>query len=149
MTVPFRTAIRAAVVDLLEDYAADASLSLQVYRARPRSINPPVAFIDRIVDPPIDYLGPQNLQRTTAVEIVVLHGLFDGGVAVDQADVFVDGFLRYVAGQVHAAGGNTTIALIEAADESTYVPDWLPPDLQRTYFATRITLEGYIGDVIS
>lgn len=149
MTVPFRTQVRAAAVELLEDYAAAENLSLQVYRARPRSINPPTAFIDRIVDPPIDYLGPQNLQRTTSVEIVILHGLFDGGVAVDQADVFVDGFLRYVAGQVHAAGANTTIAVIEAADESTYVPDWLPPDLQRTYFGTRLTLEGYIGDVIS
>lgn len=149
MVTAFRTQIRAAVVELLEDYAAGSGVTLQVYRARPRSIQPPTAFIDRIVDPPIEYFGPQNLQRTTAVEVVVLHGLFDGGVAVDQADVFVDGFLTYVAHQVHAAGANTTIALVEAADESTYVPDWLPPDLQRTYFGTRLTLEGYIGDVIS
>lgn len=149
MVVPFRSAVRAAAVELLEDYAAQENLALQVYRARPRSINPPTAFIDRIVDPPIEYFGPQNLQRSTSVEIVVLHGLFDGGPAVDQADAFVDGFLRYVAGQVHAAGGNTTIAIVEAADESSYVPDWLQPDLQRTYFGTRLTLEGYIGDVIS
>lgn len=147
MTVNFRSAVRAAVVEWLEDYADQEDIPLQVYRARPRTINPPTAFIDRMTDPPIDYNGSWNFQRTTTVEVVILHGLFDGGVAVDQADAFVDGFLRFVAGDHHAAGANTLLSLMEATDEAAYVPDWIPD--ARTYFGTRITLEGYVGDVIS
>ena len=36
-----QASLRAAAVTLLTDYAADANVRLQVYPARPRSINPP------------------------------------------------------------------------------------------------------------
>jgi len=64
---------------------------------------------------------------------------------VDQADVFADAFLDWVTDRYHAAGANTVIGITEIADDPTYVNDWQPPDQQRTYFGTRITLEGFAG----
>jgi hypothetical protein len=145
MAVTFRTNMRAAAMSLLDDYAASISLGLQTYRGRPASIHPPTAFVDS-VNETILYTGPLLRQRTPTVEVVVIHGTFDSGVTVDQADAFADGFLDWVTANVHEAGANTTIGAVAIADEPTYVPDWLPPQLQRTYYATRISLEGYVED---
>jgi hypothetical protein len=142
---PFRTNLRAAAVTMLEAYAADATIKLQVYRARPRSVLPPCAFLDRVSET-IEYFGPQIRQRTPQAEVVVLHGLFDSGDAVDQADAFADGFLEWVTDNVHAAGANTTVGAVSIEDEPTYVTDWMAPENQRAYYATRITLEGFAGD---
>lgn len=136
--------MRAAAVDLLTGYGAAAGLKLQVYPARPRSIAAPCAFVDQFSESVV-YSGPAQIQRTPRCEVIVLHGLFDGKEAADQGDAFVDGFLDWVTDRVHAAGGNTTIAAIEIEDEPTFVPDWQPVEAQRTYFGTRITLEGYAG----
>ena len=73
-------------------------------------------------------------------------GDFDSAVAVAQRDAFVDGFVLWVKEHIHEAGGNTLINVASIEDEPTYVPDWLPPEYQRTYYGTRITLEGYVGD---
>ena len=141
-----QTDYRAAVVGLLEDYAASVSLTLQVHRARPRSINPPTAFIDSMGET-IDPIGPDaNYQRTPTAEVMVLHGRFDDGVAVDQRDAFVDGFVPWVAARFHEAGSNSLIAIVRVEDDPTFFPDWLPEDVRRTYYGTRITLEGYVGD---
>jgi hypothetical protein len=53
----------------------------------------------------------------------------------------------FVVPLFHEAGANTLLALTEVEDVPVYVPDWLPPDRQRTYYATRIVLEGYAEDV--
>jgi hypothetical protein len=75
--------------------------------------------------------------------VIFLHGLFDSKDAAEAVDDFVDGFLAWVKPRFHAAGANTLIALTEVEDLPTYVPDWLPPERQRTYYGTRIGLEGY------
>lgn len=140
MRVAFSSQIREASVTLLTDYGLDAGLKLQVYPGRPRSINPPCAFIDRI----IETLDPDNfLQRRPRVEIMVLHGLFDTADAVNQRDAFVDGFVDWVADRFHAAGANTLIAPVSVEDEPDYTSDWQRQEDQRTYFGTRITLEGF------
>ena len=133
---------RTAAMELLRDYAASAGVKLQAYRARPASIMPPTAFVD-VIGESLAY--PSNVlpQRTIRVQCVLVHGLFDSGEAVDQADPFVDGFIGWVTADVHAAGGNTTIGVVEVEDDPTWVPDWMAPDKQRTYFATRIVLEVY------
>jgi len=148
--VDVQTDYRAAVVDLLTDYAASVSLTLQIYRARPRSINPPTAFIDSMAET-LEATGPMGgtrilYQRTPTVEVVVVHGRFDDGVAVDQRDVFCDGFVEFAANNFHVAGANTEIQVTRIEDDPTFVPDWLPEDVRRTYYGTRITLEGYVGD---
>lgn len=140
--VAFQTAVRAAAVDLIEAYAADVGLTIQVYRARPRSIHPPTAFIDRMRETLTDYVGTIR-QRTVQADVTVLHGLFDSGDAVDQRDRFVDGFADWVAERYHAAGANTLLAVTSLVDDATYRPDWVPPAEQRDYFATVITLEGF------
>ena len=97
---------RAAVVDLLTDFAANASIQLQVYQARPASIHPPTAFIDAMGDDLTDFSG--NLfQHVPVVEIVVLHGAFDSGEAVAQRDAFVDAFHEWQRVLPHAAGSRT------------------------------------------
>jgi len=136
---------RAACVQLLSDYKSDAQIDLQIYRARPASISPPTAFVDSMGET-IAPIGRATYQRSPTAEIIVLHGEFDSGNAVDQRDAFVDGFVVWVRDRVHAAGSNSLIAVTSVDDEPTYVPDWLLPQYQRTYYGTRITLEGYVGD---
>lgn len=142
--IAFRTEMRSAAMSMLTAFAADASIKLQIYRGRPRSVMPPCAFVDTISED-FEYSNVSWRMRTASLEVVVLHGLFDSGEAVDQADALADEFLDWVTDNLHAAGGNTTVAVRTVTDDPTYVPDWLPPDLQRTYYATRITLEGHAG----
>jgi hypothetical protein len=140
-----QAAYRAAAVSFLSGYATAASVKLQVFRARPGSIFPPCGFVDRMTET-IDPIGVAEYQRTPRAELMVLHGVFDSGDTVDQRDAFVDGFVDYVKVRVGEAGDNSLVAVVSIEDEPTFVPDWLKPELQRTYYGTRITLEGYVGD---
>jgi hypothetical protein len=147
--IPFQAAMRAAAVELLTDYAANAGIKLQVYPGRPASLFTPTAFVDKITET-VDYPGGVKWrQRTPRVEVMVVHGVFDSKEAVDRKDAFVDGFLDWVTDNIHAAGANTTIGLVSVEDEPAWVPDWRPanhlngPD--PIYYATRLTLEGYAG----
>jgi hypothetical protein len=142
--IPFRTATRQAAVTLLTDFADDVGLRLQVYPGRPRSINAPTAFVDSIRET-YQYSNVTWRLRTPTLDIIILWGLFDSKEAVDQADQFADAFLDWVTDRFHAAGANTIVGITEIVDDPTYVPDWLPPAEQRTYFATRISLEGLAG----
>ena len=137
----FQADVRAASVDLLTDYAASAGVKLQVYPGRPRSINPPTAFVDAIRES-IEYIGPTLRQRRPVAEMIVVHGLFDSKEAADQKDAFVDGFLDWATTRYHEAGANTLVGVTETEDLPNYVPEWKPPAEQLVYYATRITLEG-------
>lgn len=125
-------------------YATAQSVALQITRARPRAIFLPSAFVDGMREN-ITYVG-HMMQRTVQVDVVLVHGSFDNEDAADQKDAFVDGYVDYVRDNVHAAGANTTLGVVSTEDDPTFVPDWLERELQRTYFATRITLEGYAGE---
>lgn len=143
--IAFSSAMRDAAVSLLKDYADDAGVKLQVYRARPATILAPCAFVDGMSET-MTYPSSVNWrQRTLRVEVLVLHGIFDSGDAVDQRDRFVDGFLDWVTDNVHAADPNSTIGLVSIDDDPGYVNDWMKPEAQRTYYATRLTLEGFAG----
>lgn len=133
--------LRAASVELLADYAANAGVKLQVYPARPRSIAPPTAFVD-VIRESIEYIGPTLRQRRPIAEMVVIHGIFDSKEAADQKDAFVDGFLDWVVTRYHQAGANTLVGVTDTEDLPNYVPEWMPPPQQLVYYATRITLEG-------
>lgn len=136
--------VRAAAVTLLTDYAANASVNLQVYPGRPRSLMPPTAFVDRITESLANLGGSANVaQRTPTAEIVVIHGLMDSKEAADQKDAFVDGFIVWALARPHAAGANTLVMPVSTEDEPDYVPAWMPPAEQKTYYATRLFLEGY------
>lgn len=139
LRVQYQTAMRAGAVTLLENYAASVNRALQVYPARPRSIFPPTAFIDGINET-LDYTGLR--QRHPQAEAVVVHGVFDTKEAADQRDAFVDGFIDWVTDHPEASGTGNLIWVPEVQDIPTFVPDWVPPDQQRTYYATRIVLEG-------
>jgi hypothetical protein len=133
--------MRAAAVTLLTEYAADAEIALQVYPGRPRTLLPPTAFVDGIRETlPTD--GSMLVRRIPTATVVVLHGLMDSKEAADQKDAFVDGFIDWTLDRLHAAGANTTVAVTETEDLPNYVPDWLPPEQQKTYYASRIELEG-------
>jgi len=136
-----QAAIRAASVALLTDYAAFAGIKLQVYPARPRTIAPPTAFVD-VIRETIVYSGPTLMQRTPVCEMVVVHAIFDSKEAADQKDAFVDGFLEWQRTRFHAAGANTLVGVTDTDDLPNYVPEWMPPERQLVYYATRIVLEG-------
>ncbi len=133
---------RAAVVDLLTGYAASASISLNVFPARPRSISTPHAFIDATRET-IDWTGVTGIQRNPITEVVVLWGLFDSAQAVLQRDDFVDGFLEWVTDRVHATAPVTLIAVNELQDEPTFTADWAREGQQGPYFATRFLIGGF------
>ena len=142
----FRDDLRGACVTLLEGYGQSASLKLQVYPARPRSVKPPCAFVDRISEA-MNTTGIRNYQRRPTAHIVVLHGLFDSAEAAVQADAFVDGFMAYVIANPHAAGANTLIGDMTIDDEPAYTTDWIAPTERSpvTYYATTIDVEGFAG----
>ena len=139
----FSAAVRAAAVDLLKDYAASAGVKLQVYPGRPASLHPPTAFVDRIPES-VEYNG-HLMQRRPRADVLVLFGDFDSKEAVTQRDAFVDGFLAWVRENFGAAGANTTLGLVSMEDEPTWTPDWMPRQQEtfRSYYAVRLTLEGY------
>ena len=138
--VKFQRDLRAACVSLLESYKVEVNQTLQVYPARPRTVAPPTAFIDSIREL-ITYSG-HLVQRRPVADIIVVHGVFDSKEAADQKDLFVDGFLDWFIDQYHAAGANTLVAIVETEDIPDYVDNWRPPAEQRTYYATRIGVEG-------
>jgi hypothetical protein len=142
--IPFRTQTRQAAVTLLTDFAKDVGLKLQIYPGRPRSINAPTAFVDSIRET-YQYSNVTWRLRQPTLDIIILWGLFDSKEAVDQADQFADAFLDWVTDRYHAAGPNTIVGITEIVDDPTYVPDWQQPAEQRTYFATRVSLEGLAG----
>lgn len=143
-TIPFQTAMRAAAVQMLTDYAFAANIKLQVYPGRPRTLYPPTAFVDRLLETLIT-TGPTMRQRSPRVIVTVVHGLFDSKDAVEQRDAFMDGFLDWVLFDYHAAGATTLIDAIATEDIPNFVPDWVPPEQQLSYYATEITLGGYAG----
>lgn len=141
--VSFRADVRAACVSLLAAYRTDAEIDFNIYKARPRSVTIPHAFVD-VIRETVTYVGPVQVQRDLTATVVVLHGLFDSAEAVQQADRFADDFLYWVSDDVHAAGANSTIAVADIEDIPAYVADWLPESTPRTFFATQITLEGFV-----
>jgi hypothetical protein len=137
-----QVAYRAAAVKFLSDYATFAGIGLQVYPGRPRTLRPPTAFVDGINETFTPYAG-LLVQRVPIVRVIVIHGLFDSKDAVTQKDEFVDGLVDWVVTNVHGAGTNTLIRVSETQDLPDYVPEWLPPEQQHTYYATEISLEGF------
>lgn len=158
-----RVQMRAAVVTLLETYAASLAepLKLQIWPARPRAIYPPTAFIDDTREERVPYGDSSGgaAQRTVQMDVIFLHGprepgggSFDSSDAVGQADRLVDGFTALVDATVHAIGGNTLISAVRTQDLPQYTPDWISAGggLERdlaSYYATRIVLEGYAANL--
>ena len=143
-TIPFQTRMRAAAVALLSGYANGANLTLQVYPGRPRVLMVPSAFPDSIREETA-FTGPTQRQRTVTVEILVLWGLFDSKEAVEQRDAFCDGFADYITDHRDQADPHSVLASVAFQDVPSFVPDWVPPDEQLVYYATRIALEGYVS----
>ena len=143
LRVAFQTAMRAAAVELLEDFKADVGINLQIYPGRPRSIHPPTAFIDSI-DETLRSVLVNLRERHPQVQVLVLHGAFDAADTVAQRDAFVDGFLDWAADRYHAAGATTLLEPVATTDIPNYAPDWLRTDSPPIFYATQITLEGYV-----
>lgn len=139
--IPFQTEMRLAAVQLLTDFRQEFDIKLQVYPARPRTLNPPSAFVDRLRET-IVFDGLR--QRVVQVDIIVVHGLFDSKDAADQRDAFVDNFIDWTSDSYHAAGGSTVLEPRQIEDDPNFVPDWIL-DRQVSYYATTIILEGFNG----
>ena len=58
----------------------------------------------------------------------------------------MDAFHDQIRAQYHEAGPNTLITARTLDDIPNFVPDWLPPEEQGPYYATRIMLEGFATD---
>lgn len=139
----FQTDVRAAAMTTLGAYATAQSVKLQTYAGRPKSIFAPTAFVDAMRET-IEYTG-QLVHRLVQADVVLIHGDFDSADAAAQKDEFVDGYVVYVRDHLDAAGDNTTLGVVSTEDDPTFTPDWLGREQGgggRTYYATRMTLEG-------
>ena len=130
--------LRAGLVTLLTDYKASAGIKLQVYPGRPRTLNPPTAFVD-LMGVRITQDGLQR--QTPSASVLVVWGLFDSATAVEQRDKFLDGFIEWYRLNKDAAGANTVSGITAIEDLPAYVPDWVED--RTVYYATQITVEGY------
>lgn len=137
---------RKAAVDLIASCATASSVKMQIYPARPASLYPPTGFIDSLEDDLTDFLSPATFQHVPTVNIVLVWGLFDSKEAADQRDAWIDAFHDIIRQNYHQAGANTLIRPTKVEDDPAYVPDWLPLEKQRTYYATTITLKGDATD---
>jgi hypothetical protein len=136
-----QAAMRAACVELMTDFVASGSTTMQVYPGRPKSIHPPTGFVDAIHET-LDH-STNLTKRVPVADIVIVHAIFDSRDAADQKDAWTDGFIDWCEERFHAAGPNTMLGITDTADLPNYVPEWMPPDRQLVYYATRITVEGY------
>lgn len=127
----------------LAAHATASNVKLSTYPGRPTSIGTPHAFVDNIQEENV--LSGHLMQRTVTVTVVILWGTFDSKAAVEQKDEFVDGFAEYLRDVPNyaAAGASSIFRFAGSEDDPTFTPDWLPREVQRPYFATRMTLEGY------
>ena len=125
-----QAAYRAAAVTFMTDYAVSMDIGLQVYPGRARTLMPP----------------DTHYQGNITVRVIVLWGLFDSLDAVTQKDEFIDGMAVWAYAHPHQAGGNSLIWLAETQDLPDYVPEWLPPEQQKTYYATEISLGGFVAN---
>ena len=141
--IPFETVMRAAAVQMLEDFAQDTSTKLQIYPGRPRTLNPPTAFVESMSED-ITW-SPGLRQRTVRIAIRIVWGLFDSREAVDQRDYFIDNFVDWTSDNPHAAGGTTVLEPRSIDDDPNFIADWMPPELQMSLFASTLTLEGFAG----
>ena len=142
--------MRAAAVTLLEGYAsANTGQIRQIYPGRPLSLHVPCAFVEDIDESDITYT-PAGMQRTPTVGIRFIGGTFDSEDTVNAQDDLIDTFIEYVVQNRHAAGANTLALITSVNDEQGWIPDWQPPELQRPYYSTVLTLggEGLFGGVI-
>lgn len=144
----FQTAMRAAAVQLLTDYAASVpSLGLQVYRTLPTTIRPPTAFVERM-DETTSIPGITQRQRSVRCSVIVLFRISaagERGSGVDQRDAFVDGFADWVLENFHQPGPTELIAGIRTEDAPYYVVPG-PRGEQISYEGVRIVLEGYTAN---
>ncbi len=140
--IAMQTAARAGAMKMLTDCAAASGVKLQAYRARPTSLFPPTGFIDSIGET-LEWFAGTNFQRNPVVRVVLVWGDFDSGEAVDQRDAFVDAFIAWVSENVHAFNGNSLVDPVAIEDLPAWVPEWQPPAIQRTYYATQINLRGF------
>lgn len=133
--------MRVAAFTLLDGYKTAHGGLKQVHRARPMSIFPPCAFVDAIDEGEINYTA-SIVQRTPLVRIRIVRGTFNAADVADANDDLVDGFIEYVVGNRHAAGGATLALITAAEDDDGWTPAWMPDDKQLPYYSTVLTLSG-------
>ena len=143
--VGMQAAMRAAAVAMLTAYAAGRSRPSSSRSIRAGRGASPAYGVSWTASPRRSPTPPSAREQPRA-EVVVVHGLMDSKEAADQKDAFADGFIDWAQDHIHQMDPRTTIAVVGTEDDPDYVPDWQPPNEQRSYYATRITLEGYVGD---
>ena len=145
--ISFRSQMREAAMTLLREYidSADTKPRPQLYPGRPLKLFPPTMFPDRFVGR-TEFVGDVLIRRTPTLLVTCVWGLFDSKDAVDQADRFIDGFEDWAADHYHAAGANTLIGAVAYQDDPNWIPDWVPPAEQKSYYATVLSLEGLALD---
>jgi len=139
VTIPFASLAREKTLDLLAELADGIGIKLSIYPARPATISPPHAFIDRASER-FDHDTIDFAARHPRLVVKICWGLFDSKDAVLQRDRFVDELFDWFRDNPHAFHPNSLQAPITVTDDPSFVAQW-----SRTsgpFYATEIVVEG-------
>ena len=118
-TSTYRAAVRTALnTDLQTFQAAHPTLLNQVYRALPRSVTAPCAWIGDFTEPAI-YMSAAVVTRQPQVEIILVQGEYENAATADAQDVLVDTFLSYAV-NLNTVGPGVVIGIATADRELTF-----------------------------
>ena len=101
-----RAEFREALHDILVAFhAAHPDLLNQVYRARPASFKPPLAYVGPFTEPTIGHEFGNRQNSDIRASLVIVQGVYENAETVAKLDVLADALITFLATQHAAAGG--------------------------------------------
>jgi hypothetical protein len=142
MPTTFRSDYRTALATLLDGFkAANPTLVQHVYRARPGSFHPPLAYVGTLNEPAINFTSGTR-RRLIRAQFALVQGLYDNAETADRMDVLADAFIDYLTANPHAINSRSVLTPISAEDVELVIPPAGPDKPQLVYAATLLTVES-------
>jgi hypothetical protein len=129
-----RAEFRAALAGILTDFqAANPGLLRQVYRARPATFNPPLAYIGGINEPTISHQFGGQRQRIQTSSLVIVQGVYENAETADKLDILADALITYLTSQHARVSGATLLEATSSEDVDLSIAETV-------YAATIVTI---------
>ena len=111
-----RAEFRTALKGILDDFKAANPTLRQVYRARPGSFAPPLAYVGGINEPTIAHQFGGQRQRIQTSSLVLVQGVYENAETADKLDVLADALITYLTSQHARVSGATLLEAISSED---------------------------------
>lgn len=110
----YKTLLEAFMTDYNASVANGKDKLIGVFRARPPSFNPPLAYVGTFRETVSHTMGVR--QRMSRDELVIVQGVYDNFETVDRQDLVVDAFTDWLTTHYDAAGDNTVTEEVAKED---------------------------------